>query len=183
MRPSDEEASLMLLTIGIILVATVALAALEVWLFWLAGQRVDRRRTYRRNHTPTSRTGSVTHLQRRPRRRGWRQRSPDEPRRTTDRSEREGWQALASGNGGAYYREHLSANAVMAFPFGILTREDALEAMEAARPWERFEIRDPRVIDFGHDSGVVVYSVVAHRPGVEPYAAVASTTFVRDQDR
>jgi hypothetical protein len=88
--------------------------------------------------------------------------------------EREGWQALAAGNGGAYYREHLSANALMAFRFGILTREDALEAMEAARPWERFEIRDPRgVIDLGHDSGVVVYSV-AHRPVEEPCAALRS---------
>jgi hypothetical protein len=47
--------------------------------------------------------------------------------------------------------------------------------MEAARLWERFEIRDPRgVIDLGHDSGVVVYSVVAHRPAEEPYAALRS---------
>lgn len=67
----------------------------------------------------------------------------------------------------------------MAFPFRIHTREDALEA---ARPWERFEIRDPRVIDLGHDSGVFVYSVVAQRPGEEAYATVVSSTFVRDHD-
>jgi hypothetical protein len=54
MHPSHEEASLMLLTIGIILVATIAVAALEVWLFWLAGERVDRRRGSRRDPTPTT---------------------------------------------------------------------------------------------------------------------------------
>jgi hypothetical protein len=65
----------MLLTIVIILVATIALAALEVWLFWLAGKRVDRRREYRRDDAQsTGSTGSVTHLRSRPRRRGWRQR-------------------------------------------------------------------------------------------------------------
>jgi hypothetical protein len=96
--------------------------------------------------------------------------------------EHEGWEAVVAGNGGAYYRKRLTANAVMAFPFGILTREDALEALEAARPWERFEIRDPQVVELGDDSGVVVYSVVAGRPGDEPYAAVVSSTFVRDHD-
>lgn len=96
--------------------------------------------------------------------------------------EHDGWQALVAGNGGAYHREHLTANAVMAFPFGTLPREDALAAMEAAPPWKRFEIRDPQVVELGHDSGVVVYRVVAQRPGDEPYAAVVGSTFVRDND-
>lgn len=96
--------------------------------------------------------------------------------------EREGWEALAAGNGGAYYRERLTTNAVMAFPFGILSREAALEAMGAGQPWERFEIRDPRVVELGPDSGVVVYSVIARRRGDEPYVAVASSTFVRGHE-
>jgi hypothetical protein len=54
--------------------------------------------------------------------------------------------------------------------------------LEAARPWERFEIRDHRLIDLGHDSGVAFYSVVVQRPGEEPYAAVVSSTVVRDHD-
>jgi hypothetical protein len=96
--------------------------------------------------------------------------------------EYEGWRALVAGNGADYYRSRLTANAVMAFPFGVLTREAALESMEAARPWERFEIRDPQVVELGDDCGVVVYSVVALRPGEEPYAAVVSSTFVRDDE-
>jgi hypothetical protein len=96
--------------------------------------------------------------------------------------EREGWEALVAGRGGAYYREHLAANAVMAFPFGVMTREAAIEAMESAPPWKRFEIREAQVVELGSDSGVVVYSVEAQRPGDEPYSAVVSSTFVREAD-
>jgi hypothetical protein len=96
--------------------------------------------------------------------------------------ERRGWEALVSGNGGAYYREHLTANALMAFPFGVLDRETTIQAMESAPPWERFELRDPQVVELGADSGVVVYHVVAQRPAEEPYSAVVSSTFVRDGD-
>jgi hypothetical protein len=96
--------------------------------------------------------------------------------------EQEGWEALAAGDGGAYYRAHLAPNAVMAFPFGVLSREATIAAMESAPPWERFEIRDPQVVELGGDGGVVVYDVVAQRAGEEPYTAVVSSTFVRDGD-
>ena len=58
--------------------------------------------------------------------------------------EHEGWGALVAGEGGRYYGEHLTDDALMAFPFGVLTREATIEAMEAAPPWARYEIADPR---------------------------------------
>lgn len=96
--------------------------------------------------------------------------------------EREGWEALVAGGGAAHYRKLLTANAVMAFPFGILSRERTLRAMAEGRPWECFEIHDPQVVELGDDCAVVVYRVIARRPGDEPYAAVVSTTFVREHD-
>ena len=39
----------MLITIGVILVATIAVAALEIWLFWRLGERGDRRRSQGRS--------------------------------------------------------------------------------------------------------------------------------------
>jgi hypothetical protein len=76
----------MLLTILIILVATIALAALEVWLFWLAGERVDRRLAYRRDRRRPRRNRTVTTA---PRRRAGGLASTgarDGSQRTTDRS-------------------------------------------------------------------------------------------------
>lgn len=95
-------------------------------------------------------------------------------------AEREGWTALSRGRGGSYYREHLTDNALMAFAFGVLSRDETIEAMESAAPWSRFEMSDPRVVALTQDSGVVVYSVVAQREGQEPYSAVVSSTFVRE---
>jgi hypothetical protein len=95
-------------------------------------------------------------------------------------AEREGWTALTTADGGAYYREHLAANALMAFPFGVIDRDQAIEAIESAPPWAEFELRDPRVIALTDASGIVVYSVTARRDGDEPYSAVASSAFVRE---
>jgi hypothetical protein len=95
-------------------------------------------------------------------------------------AEREGWTALTTADGGAYYREHLAVNALMAFPFGVIDRDQAIEAIESAPPWAEFELRDPRVVALTDASGVVVYSVVARRDGEGPYSAVVSSAFVRE---
>lgn len=49
----------MLITIGAILVAMVAVAALEIWLFWRLGEREDRRRSQGRTaHRPWTGAGN-----------------------------------------------------------------------------------------------------------------------------
>ena len=95
--------------------------------------------------------------------------------------ERRGWEALSSDEGGAYYREHLADNALMAFPFGVMTCDEAIEAIETSQPWSHFEISDPRVVSLTDDSAVLVYSVVAQREEEETFTAIASSTFVRQQ--
>lgn len=93
--------------------------------------------------------------------------------------EREGWEALAAGRGAEYYREHLADNALMAFPFGVMSRDAAIDAMAAAPPWSTFSIDDAQVVALTDDSGVVVYRATAQRAGQQPYSAVISSTFVR----
>jgi hypothetical protein len=44
--------------------------------------------------------------------------------------EHEGWAALVAGAGGRYYREHLAEDALMALPFGVLSRTATIEAMQ-----------------------------------------------------
>lgn len=91
--------------------------------------------------------------------------------------EREGWEALTAGRGAEYYREHLAENALMAFGFGVLDRQAAIEAMAQAPPWGAFEIIDPQVVKLTDDSGIVVYRADAQRPGQERYSAVISSTY------
>lgn len=93
--------------------------------------------------------------------------------------ERAGWDALSSPQGAGYYRRHLSDDALMAFPVGVLDRAQALEAIASAPPWSRHAITGPRVIRLGQDAAVVVYTVRAEREGQPEFAAVASSAFVR----
>ena len=60
--------------------------------------------------------------------------------------ERQGWEALPSSQGGAYYREHLTDNALMAFPFGVLTRAETIDAMESAPPGKCSATEDSRSV-------------------------------------
>ena len=96
--------------------------------------------------------------------------------------EREGWAALAAGHGADFYREQLAPEAAMAFPFGVLTRAEAIDAMASAPPWATYELRDAQVVPLTPDAGVVVYAVEARREGQAPFRAVVSSTFVRDGD-
>ena len=76
-----------------------------------------------------------------------------------------GWQSLAEGRGGEYYRDHLADDALMAFSFGVLDRQPAIAAMAQAPPWPTFELVEPRVVELTDDSGVVVYRANAQRAG------------------
>ncbi len=93
--------------------------------------------------------------------------------------EQRGWDALCTDEGAAYYREHLTDDALMAFPFGVMDRSESLDAMDAAQPWSSFQMKDTRVISLGPQCGVVVYSVTAQREGEAPFSAIVSSTFVR----
>ena len=93
--------------------------------------------------------------------------------------EREGWEALTTDGGAAYYRERLAPNALMAFPFGVMNRSDALAAMEAAKPWSTFEISEATAIELTTASGLLAYRVKATREGQGEFNAVVSSTYVR----
>ena len=95
------------------------------------------------------------------------------------RTEREGWAALSAGKGGSYYRSHLTDDALMVLPIGVMDHDTAISAMESAPPWSSFEITDHRAVALTPDSGVLTYRVTARRDGQPPYEALIGSTFVR----
>ena len=67
----------------------------------------------------------------------------------------------------------------MAFPFGVVDRAQAPEAMASAPPWSRYGTTGPRVVRLGEDAAVAVYRVSAQREGQPEFDAVVGSTFVR----
>lgn len=98
--------------------------------------------------------------------------------------EQQGWRALATeGDAGRkFYASVLREDAVMLFPGGmrIEGRERILESL-GAQPWETFRLEDPKVVQLTQEAAIVVYKVTAQRKGSEPYTALISSTYVRDE--
>ncbi len=92
--------------------------------------------------------------------------------------ERAGWDALTGPQGADYYRQHLSADALMAFPFGVIDRGQAIDAIEAAAPWSHYNLTHANVVRLSDDAAVVAYHVTAQRPGQPEFSAIVSSTFV-----
>jgi hypothetical protein len=95
--------------------------------------------------------------------------------------EDQAWQSLSQGTGADFYRQNLTPDAVMVFPFGVLDRDAAIEAIAAASPWSTYAIADTRVTALTHGSAILTYRARAQRAGQEPYAARMSTAFVKHE--
>jgi hypothetical protein len=105
--------------------------------------------------------------------------SSQDPRDLLVTLETEGWEALSQGTGADFYQRALPDDAVTVFPFGVLTRQQSIEAMRAAPPWATFRIEEPRVVRLTDDSAILTYCATAQRTGQEPYSAYTTTVFVR----
>ncbi|GAB3658158.1 hypothetical protein GCM10027591_12070 [Zhihengliuella somnathii] len=91
--------------------------------------------------------------------------------------EHAGWRALCSGTGAEHYGRTMTKDAVMVLAHGeVLTREQVVESLRSAPPWNRYELSDARMIPCGADSAVLVYQGTAWRqePGSEFRAHMAS---------
>lgn len=93
--------------------------------------------------------------------------------------EHKGWQALSGENGAEFYDAFLADEAMMVLPFGVMDRDECVEAIAAAPPWMSYELSDIRVVVLSDESAMVVYNARAQREGLPEYRAVMSTTYVR----
>lgn len=89
------------------------------------------------------------------------------------------WQALRQGMGADFYQRNLVPDAVMVFPFGVMTREQTIASLQTAAPWSRYQIEEPHVLSLGEDSAILFYRATAQRTGEPPYIAYLTTAFVK----
>lgn len=92
--------------------------------------------------------------------------------------ERDGWEALASGEAREFYDRLLASGAVMVLPFGVMERDDAIESMAQAPPWTSYRLDEMTVHSLGDAMAVVAYRVRAHRDGADAYEAMLTSTYV-----
>lgn len=95
--------------------------------------------------------------------------------------EHAGWQALCTGDarGAEHYAAAMADGAVMVLANGaVMARDDVVDALREAPPWDTYSIESPRVVTITADVRALVYSAVGHRGGTE-FRGTMSSVYVR----
>lgn len=98
--------------------------------------------------------------------------------------EHSGWQSLCDSTGADFYGRLMIDDGVMVLAHGFaLDREQVIASLDDAPSWDEYTISDERLIRVGEDVVALVYTGRARR-GTEPeFAALMSSTYVRDGAR
>lgn len=100
-------------------------------------------------------------------------------------AEQDGWDALCRGEGGRYYSELMTPDAVMILVNGqVLTGQTIVDSLKDAPPWTSFELVDPRIVPLSPTAAAVVYTARAVRDAEdEPFVAVMSSVYCQIEGR
>jgi uncharacterized protein (TIGR02246 family) len=97
--------------------------------------------------------------------------------------ERQGWLALSSPDGAAFYEDVMADDGLMVFPGSVLDKTASVNAIRAAPPWGRFELADTIVVHPTPDTAIVAYRATATRGDAAPYHALMTSTYARREGR
>ncbi len=93
--------------------------------------------------------------------------------------ERRGWDALSRSEGGDFYRELMTPDAIMILVNGaILNRSMIASSLNDSPPWASYELADERLVAVGGDAAALVYRARASRKGLaDDFAALMCSVY------
>jgi hypothetical protein len=98
--------------------------------------------------------------------------------------ENAGWRSLCDGTAADFYDGVMTDDGVMVLANGAaMTRAEVATSLTDAPTWDRYEIDDARMISLVPDAAVLLYRGTAWRDSDPPFAALMSSTYVRDGSR
>jgi hypothetical protein len=77
------------------------------------------------------------------------------------------------------YRERMAADGLMAFSVGLLDKEQTIEAIAAAGPWDGVDLDDVRTVELSPDTVALVYRATGRRSGQDEYTALVTSVYAR----
>jgi hypothetical protein len=81
--------------------------------------------------------------------------------------------------GASFYEDHLSADATMLFPAGLMRREEIIASIAEGPRWQRVRIDDPYIAWPAPAVAVVTYQAAASRPGTPAYESHVTSVYVQ----
>lgn len=98
--------------------------------------------------------------------------------------EHQGWEALCNQQGGTFYGDLMTEDAVMVLVNGaVLGRDEIAGSLNQAPPWDTYEISEPRLVNAGSDSAILIYKARARRGDSEFEALMSSVYVLQDRPR
>ncbi|MGO2558559.1 nuclear transport factor 2 family protein [Brachybacterium sp.] len=99
--------------------------------------------------------------------------------------EHRGWAALTRHEGGDFYGELMTADALMILVNGmVLDRETIAASLNESPAWSTFTLEDARLVPTGEASAALVYRATASRDGQdEPFVALMSSHYTLREGR
>lgn len=98
--------------------------------------------------------------------------------------EKRGWDSLCHGEGGSFYAELMTPDAVMVLVNGIiLGRETIAGSLNDSPPWSTFELTDARLVAVSSTGAALIYQATATRDGDEPFIALMSSVYCQVEGR
>lgn len=99
--------------------------------------------------------------------------------------EHRGWEALTRHEGGSFYSELMTADALMILVNGmVLDRDTIAAALNESTAWSSFSLEDARLVPAGEASAALVYRATASRDGDdEPFIALMSSHYTLTNGR
>ncbi|RLV56180.1 nuclear transport factor 2 family protein [Aeromicrobium phragmitis] len=93
--------------------------------------------------------------------------------------EHRGWDALSSSQGGTFYGDLMTPDAVMILVNGmVLDRPTIAQTLNDSPPWSSFSLDGARVVSTGEASAALIYTATARRDGQdEPFVALMSSHY------
>lgn len=93
--------------------------------------------------------------------------------------EHRGWEALTRHEGGSFYGELMTADALMILVNGMVLDRDTIAATLNESPaWSSFSLEEARLVPTGEASAALVYRATASRDGEdEPFVALMSSHY------
>lgn len=93
--------------------------------------------------------------------------------------EHRGWDALCRAEGGSFYSDLMTEDAVMVLVNGmVLDRSSVAATLNEAPAWSSYSIEEPRRIAVGETAAALVYRASASRPSESaPFVALMSSVY------
>jgi hypothetical protein len=93
--------------------------------------------------------------------------------------EHRGWDALCRSEGGAFYGDLMTPEALMVLVNGaVLDRPTIARTLDDAPPWSSYALTSPRLVPTGPAAAALVYRATATRAGqAEPFVALMTSHY------